>query len=135
PLFDVEQTVSILELVPYDEFNEGRFFQEWMQPQGLVDPANFVLEKSAFSCAFITIIRSHAQGVVDDEMRRRMALVVPHVRRAVLIGKVIDLKQTEATTFADLLDGLSAGLFLIGADGRIIHANAAGHHLLSSADS
>jgi DNA-binding CsgD family transcriptional regulator len=135
PLFDVEQTVSILELVPYDEYNEGRFFQEWMQPQGLVDAANCVLEKSALSCAFITIIRSHAQGVVDDEMRRRMALVVPHVRRAVLIGKVIDLKQTEAATFADLLDGLSAGLFLIGADGRIIHANAAGHHLLSSADS
>ena len=35
--------------------------------------------------------------MVDAEMRRRMALVIPHVRRAVLIGKTIDHKQAEAS--------------------------------------
>jgi DNA-binding CsgD family transcriptional regulator len=103
-----------------------------MQPQGLVDAANSVLEKSVLSCSFLTILRHKSRGIADDELRRRMALVVPHVRRAVLIGQVIDLKQTEAATFADMLDGLSAGIFLIAADGRIVHANAAGHGMLSS---
>jgi DNA-binding CsgD family transcriptional regulator len=134
PFFDVGQVVSIPDLVPYDEFREGRFFQEWMQPQGWVDAANAVLEKSALSCSFITILRSEAQGVVDDEMRRRMALIMPHLRRAVLIGQLIDLKQAEAATFADMLDSLSSGLFLIAADGRIVHANVAGHGMLSSGD-
>jgi hypothetical protein len=124
--------VSLPELVPYDEFCEGRFFREWMQPQGLVDAANSVLEKSVLSCSFLTILRGQARGVVDDELRRRMALVVPHVRRAVLIGQLIDLKQAEAATFTDVLDGLSAGIFLIAADGRIVHANAAGHGMLSA---
>ena len=132
PFFDVEQIVSLPELVPYDEFCEGRFFNEWMRPQGLVDAANSVLEKSVLSCSFLTILRDEARGIVDDEMRWRMALVVPHVRRAVLIGQVIDLKQAEAATFADMLDGLSAGMFLIAADGRIVHANAAGHGMLSA---
>ncbi len=134
PFFDAEQIVSLPELVPYDEFCQGRFFHEWMQPQGLVDAANSVLEKSTLSCSFITILRDEAHGVVDDEMRRRMSLVVPHVRRAVLIGKVIDLKRAEAATFADMVDGLSAGMFLIAVDGRIVHANAAGHAMLSAGD-
>jgi DNA-binding CsgD family transcriptional regulator/PAS domain-containing protein len=134
PFFDVEQIVSLPELVPHDELREGRFFHEWMRPQGFVDAANSVLEKSVLSCSFLTILRDEALGIVDDQMRRRMALVVPHVRRAVLISKVIDLRQAEAATFADVLDGLSAGMFLIAADGRIVHANAAGHGMLSAGD-
>jgi DNA-binding CsgD family transcriptional regulator len=134
PFFEAEQIVSIPDLVPYDEFRRERFFQEWMRPQGLVDAANSVLEKSASSCSFITILRNEACGIVDDEMQRRMALIVPHVRRAVLIGKAMEFKETEAAIFADMLDSLSAGLFLIAADGRIVHANAAGHEMLDAGD-
>jgi DNA-binding CsgD family transcriptional regulator len=134
PSFGVGQIVSIPDLVPYDEFRRERFFQEWMRPQGLVDAANSVLEKSSSSCSFITILRSEASGIVDDEMQRRMALVVPHVRRAVLIGKAMEFKETEAAIFAEMLDSLSAGLFLIAADGRIVHANAAGHRMLDARD-
>jgi DNA-binding CsgD family transcriptional regulator len=68
-------------------------------------------------------------GLVDEEMRRRFEVVVPHVRRALLIGKVIDLPKVEAAAFADMLDGLSVGLFLVGAGGRIVYANASGHAL------
>jgi DNA-binding CsgD family transcriptional regulator len=37
---------------------------------------------------------------------------------------------TEATTLADTLDGLGAGLFVVDAAGRIIHANASGRAML-----
>ena len=104
-----------------------------MRPQSFVDAANSVLKKSALSRSFITILRDEERGAVDDEMRRRMSLVVaPHVRRAVLIGKVVSLKQAEAATFADLLDGRSAAMFLISADGQMAHANTAGHGMLNS---
>src|SRR5262245_62942133 len=36
----------------------------------------------------------------------------------------------EAATFADALDGLGAGLFIVDAAGRILHANVSGHALL-----
>jgi DNA-binding CsgD family transcriptional regulator len=64
-------------------------------------------------------------------MRRRMALVVPHVRRAVLIGNVIDLRMAEAASFADTLDGLSASMFLVDDNARIVHANISGHLMFS----
>jgi len=41
-----------------------------------------------------------------------------------LIGKAIDRKANEAATFVDVLDGLSAGLFLIDTKGLLVHANA-----------
>jgi DNA-binding CsgD family transcriptional regulator len=59
-----------------------------------------------------------------------MRLLIPHMRRAVLIGKVVDFKAAEAATFADTLDGLAAGMFLLDAAGRIVHTNASGLAML-----
>ncbi len=131
---DVEQILSVPDLVSYDEFRAGRFYREWAQPQGWIDAANAVLEKSATGCAYLSVVRNEASGMVDDEMRRRMRLIVPHVRRAVRTGKVIDLSQAEAATFADILDGLSPAIFLIDADGLIVHGNAAGRAVLDKGD-
>ena len=44
-----------------------------------------------------------------------MALIIPHVRRAVLIGKTIHHKDAEAMCFTDILDRLSAGMILVDA--------------------
>jgi DNA-binding CsgD family transcriptional regulator/PAS domain-containing protein len=131
PLFDLEQTVSIPELVPYREFCQGRFFHEWMSPQHWMDTASAVLEKSTLSCTFLAVLRTKGSGLVDDEMRRRMALVVPHVRRSVLIARAIDHKSAQASALADTLDGISAGVFLVDAEGRVVHANTSGEALLN----
>jgi DNA-binding CsgD family transcriptional regulator len=47
---------------------------------------------------------------------------------------MFDLKAAEAASFADALDGLSAGMCLVGADGRVIHANAAAHAIFGAGD-
>src|SRR5262249_15259348 len=58
----------------------------------------------------------------------------PHARRTILIAKSMEQKQTEAETFADTLNSLSAGMFLVDAQGQIIHANAAGQDMLYAGD-
>ena len=132
--FDVGQVVSISDLVRYDEFRQGRFYHEWAQPQGWIDAAHAVLEKSATDCVYLIVIRGEADGMVDAEMRRRMGLVVPHVRRAARIGKAVDLKQAQVAKFTDILDGLSVSILLVDAGGRIVHANTAGHGILHAGD-
>src|SRR5215211_6557156 len=52
---------------------------------------------------------------------------------AVLIGKVIELHKAEASTLADTLDGLTAGMFLVDKTGRIVHANENGHVMIGEA--
>jgi PAS domain-containing protein len=131
---ETEEPIATGDVMPYDEFLETRFYEEWARPQGLVDSVNAVLERSALTAACFVVFRHRRDGLVDDETRRRMRLVVPHVRRAALIGKALDLKKAEAATFADTLDGISAGMFLVDATGRIVHANAAGNVMLNGAD-
>ncbi|MFL5002513.1 MAG: helix-turn-helix transcriptional regulator [Xanthobacteraceae bacterium] len=131
--FDIEQIISVGDIMPYEEFRETLFYKEWAQPQGWVDAASAVLDKSATSYAAVSVIRHEGDGLVDDETRWRMSLLVPHVRRAVLIGKVIELHKAEASTLADTLDGLTAGMFLVDKTGRIVHANENGHVMIGEA--
>jgi DNA-binding CsgD family transcriptional regulator/PAS domain-containing protein len=126
----IEHPLATADLIPYDEFLQTRHYREWARPQGLVDHLRVALEKSATSIAFFGVFRDRRKGLVDDEMRRRMRLVAPHVRRAVLVGSAMERKSAEAAAFADTLDGVSAGMFLVDAAGRIVHANASGHALL-----
>jgi len=130
---NIGEPVATQDLIPYDEFIQTRMYKEWARPQGLVDAALALLDKSATNMSFLALFRHERHGLMDDEARRRMLLVVPHFRRAVLIGKVLDLQKAEAASLADTLDGISAGMFLVDASGRIVHANAAGHVMLNAA--
>src|SRR5580704_11900649 len=127
---EVEQPISVTDLMPYNEFLETRFYREWVQPQGVVDFLAAVLDKSVTSVAMFGVFRHERDGLVDEEARQRISLIIPHIRRAVLVSRAIDLKTTEAATFADTLDGLSAGMCLIDADGRVVHTNLAGRTIL-----
>src|SRR5690242_14840700 len=132
--YEVEQIVSVPDLVPYDKFRTGHFYREWAEPQGWVDAANAILEKTATSCTYLTVLRNTTSGMVNEDMRRRMKLIVPHVHRAVRTGKVIDLRQAEAATFADILDGLSPAVILVDDEGQIVHNNTASQSVLEKGD-
>jgi len=131
---DIEEPKSFLEVMPYAELIQTRIYKEWIQPQGIVDALMCLIDKSVTSVGFMVVFRNERDGVVDDNTRDRARLVIPHIRRSTLIGRVIDLKQAEAASLADTLDGISAGMFLVDATGRIVHANAAGHVMLDAAD-
>jgi len=127
---EVGQVLSVTEILPYDEFRRSRFYLQWAAPQGWVDVALAVLDKSAGCWGLLGISRNAAHGIVDDEMRRRISLVLPHVRRALRIGRAVERRQADAAAFADVLDRLSAGVLLLDAQGRIVHTNAAADDML-----
>ncbi|MCV0394054.1 MAG: helix-turn-helix transcriptional regulator [Rhizobiaceae bacterium] len=130
--FPVGEVFRLDDILPHSELQATRFYREWMEPQGYVDAIWCNLDKTATSAAPFVVARHRRDGLVDEETQRRMRLIAPHVRRAILIGKVINLKSVEATALADTLDTLAAAVFLVDADGRVIHANAAGHSLVAA---
>jgi DNA-binding NarL/FixJ family response regulator len=132
-VFDVGDIYSTADVIPYGEFRETRFYQEWAQPQGWVDTIAATLEKSATSFALFGVFRDQQHGLVDAATRHRMGLMVPHLRRAVLIGNVIDLHDEKGAMLADAFDTLAAGVFLVDEHARIVFANAAGQALLGEA--
>jgi DNA-binding CsgD family transcriptional regulator/PAS domain-containing protein len=130
-LADVEQTIATADIMPYDDFRATRFYKEWGEPQGLVDFIATVLDKTATGAALFGVFRSKEHGVCDAETRWRVGQVVPHIRRAVTIGRVIELKTAQAASFADTFDGLRAAMFLVDEAGRIVHVNASGCAMLA----
>ena len=136
PLFDAGQVVAsqgaclqgkdlqgmgVAELTRPDRRCEGHA----QQSPAWGDVGTAMVEKSENGCSSVP---------ADNEMHRRMILVAPHARRAILIGRAIGRKADEAAIFADILDSLTAGFFLIDAAGRIVHANAAGREILGADD-
>ncbi len=129
--FDVERTLSIADCLPYEDFCRSQFVREWVVPQGFIDIALSNVEKSATGCSIFTVMRNITNGPADDEFRRRFGLIVPHVRRALLIGNVIDRHKIEAAALADTLDTLASAMFIVDETGRIVHANASGYAMVA----
>ena len=128
---ELEQPVSTADIMDYDEFHQSRFYLEWGAPQGLADFLTAPIEKRGDWAAMFGVFRHQRHGPVDDSARQRMQLLVPHVRRAVLIGRVVEEGSLQAASFRDTLDGLASGLFFVDGGGRIVHANVAGSEMLA----
>jgi DNA-binding CsgD family transcriptional regulator len=125
---------SITDAMTHAEFRANRVYLEWAKPQGIVDVIQTTLEKAPLALAVLGLSRHKRRGLVDERLRQRMALITPHFRRAVLIGKVIDLARIEAAAFSDAIDGLAAAVFLVDASGRLLHANTSGEAMLVARD-
>jgi DNA-binding CsgD family transcriptional regulator/PAS domain-containing protein len=133
-LGDLEQPIATTDLMSFGELAESELYRQWAEPQGLVDFLSAVVDRTTISAAIFGVFRHQRNGVVDDHARRRMRLIAPHIRRAVLIGRMFEFKAAEIATFVDTLDGLGAGMYLVDATGRLIHANAAGNAILGASD-
>jgi len=130
----IGQPIGTADIMAIEDFQKTRFHQEWRRPQGVVDFIAAALDKTATRAVLFGVFRQRQHGFVDEDARWRMRQIVPHIRRAILIGKVIEHKTAEAATFADALDGLSTGMFVVDAEGRIVHSNASGQALLDDGD-
>jgi DNA-binding CsgD family transcriptional regulator/PAS domain-containing protein len=131
---NVGDVLSISQVMSLEELKETVFWREWAAPQGFIDGMQATIEKTPTAVAGVTMVRHESVGMVDEEALGRLRMLYPHYRRAVLIGKVIDLHKVEAATFADTIDGLVAGIFLVDADGRVIYANPSGEAMLETRD-
>ncbi|WP_334381525.1 helix-turn-helix transcriptional regulator [Bradyrhizobium sp. AZCC 1577] len=133
-LGDLEVPIATTDLMPFADYAQTDFYRQWAEPQGLVDFLSAVLDRTVISSAIFGVFRHKRNGMVDDYARRQMRLIAPHIRRAVLIGRLFEFKAAELATFVDALDGLGAGMYLVDAAGRLIHANAAGNAILGTSD-
>ena len=122
-LSEVGTVASREDFVGDEEFAAGRFNREWARPQGWVDAANVVLERSATAFSVLSFLRAEAAGRVDGEMRRRVGLLVPHVRRSLAISSALDTARLRAERIEAVIERIDAGVLLIDEAGRVVLAN------------
>ena len=125
-----EQVLSTTDVMPYEEFTASRFYEEWAKPQNLIDSFTAVLDKSGTNITMFSVFRTRGDGLFEEAARQRLSLIVPHIRRAMLIGGTIEHTSLRQSALADTLDSMSAGIFLLDAEAHLVHLNVAGEELL-----
>ena len=109
-----------------------RVYAELTQPQGISDMMQTVVLREARRIALFVANRHESAGALMDDEVAITRLLVPHIRRAVTIGDILDAKKIEAQTLAATLDNFTAGVLVVGDQGRILHANNAAQCMLSA---
>jgi DNA-binding CsgD family transcriptional regulator/PAS domain-containing protein len=128
---EIGHASSASEKMSAHEFRNSSLYRQWREPKGhVIDLFNVTLERTATAVVHLGFVRHDTVGVVDAETINDLRLLFPHYRRAVLIGKVIEHARVEGAAFGDTLDGLAAGIFLVDAELRLIHANRSGEQML-----
>jgi DNA-binding CsgD family transcriptional regulator len=105
---------------------------EWARPQGLADSLIIVLANDRATFASVGFGRHESMGEIGDFEIEAATLLLPHMQRAVAIGRLLDIKSVVSSTFDATLDTLSAAVVLVDADLSIVHANSAARMLLAA---
>ena len=130
----IDEPSTSEELVPEAELLQSRIYREWAAPQDFRYVLLTALMKSQARLAYIGLTRGRKEGPYNAEEQARMALLAPHVRRAITIADLIEHKSLERDDLAATLDGLTTAVLVLSADGRLVHSNAAGRAALARED-
>jgi DNA-binding CsgD family transcriptional regulator len=123
------EVFSTFSILPPRDMRETQFYQEYIQPQGITDNLRCVIQRSPVT--YFGAFRRGHNGHAAERAFRRIRLLVPHLKRAVQIGKTVSHGRAQAAALTDVLDEICAGIFLLDAQRRIVHANKSGHALLA----
>ncbi|UIJ44491.1 helix-turn-helix transcriptional regulator [Sphingomonas cannabina] len=111
-----------------------RFHIEFNRPQGFVDSISVGLVRDARSIGFIGFNRHESVGLVGEREVETLRLLIPHLRRAAAISRLLDIKTIAAATFQSVLDTLATPVVLVDARLQKIHANRAAEDMLARGD-
>ena len=132
--FDIEQKNVVTDVLPTEDLIQTRFAKEWIKPQNLCDFLFSTLEKSSRGCTVFMAMRHRIRAFSTMRLTGGSSLILPHVRRALLIGNVIETNKVKAATLADSLNSLTSAMFIVDGTGRIAHANISGNLMVSEAN-
>ncbi|UVK51742.1 LuxR family transcriptional regulator [Mesorhizobium sp. AR02] len=128
---DVDTPVATLSLMSEAELQQTAFFQDWARPQGLREGCIVKFVHTPDRIGLMGCTTRANRGIITLEEQRFLALLSPHLRRASLIGDLLDQARVAANLYRAALDHLAVPVVLTGANGVILHANEAADLMLS----
>ena len=124
----------LMSQMPRAVVEESRYVQEVLKPAQLIDVMSLHLLLTPTRIASLGMARHESNGAVAERDIRLAALLLPHLRRAVMISDLLDLCTIERARMAEALDALRCGVVLIDMQGTIVHSNGAAERLLAADD-
>jgi DNA-binding CsgD family transcriptional regulator len=108
-------------------------YGELTKPHGISEMVQTVVLRQAGRLAVFGANRHGNVGPLTNADRSLMRLLVPHIRRAVSISDILDVKKLEAHALAATLDKYASSVVVVAHQARILHANDAAKSMFSAA--
>jgi DNA-binding CsgD family transcriptional regulator/PAS domain-containing protein len=128
----IDEPMVSSQITDYGAFLSTRFFREVSLPQGHGDGIHVVLARSSRRFALFNATRHKKEGLFEASDIAIMRLLAPHLRRAITISDMMELKALESEALSATLNRLALAVVVVGSDKRILHANDAAQDMLAS---
>jgi DNA-binding CsgD family transcriptional regulator/PAS domain-containing protein len=129
---DIDTPVATLSHMSEAELQRTPFFQNWAKPQGLREGCIIKFVHTPDRIGLMGCTTRADREIISAEEQHFMALLSPHLRRASLIGDLLDQARVTASLYRQALDYLAVPVVLTGANGAILHANGAAQQMFSA---
>ncbi|MER9417891.1 helix-turn-helix transcriptional regulator [Mesorhizobium sp. M0306] len=113
-----------------DYLEKSPYVQRCLKPLGIVDVMHQFLVYTPSHFSELVIGRHERHGLITDREVEIVALLLPHLRRAVTVSNVLDAHAIGRVRMADALDALRIGVVLTNGEGSILHANRSAERML-----
>jgi DNA-binding CsgD family transcriptional regulator/PAS domain-containing protein len=123
--------VSALGLMSEADLQGSRFYREWLAPQGLRDGCVVKFSHTANRLGFATFATRISRNLISSEERRFIQILSPHMRRAAIMGNLLDQSVDSISAYSSVLDCIASPVFMTDGDGRVCHMNTAAQQVLS----
>jgi DNA-binding CsgD family transcriptional regulator len=130
PVPALDQPFVLSRHIDPEVVSNSRFVREWCKPRAVADLMQLFLMHDAARFSGFGAAWSDSHGAVTDGEFELARLLIPHLRRAVLISDLLDLQTIERKRMAEALDQLRCGVVLADARSAIVHANRSAEEMM-----
>lgn len=140
PRFPIDVPTTMVDLSAlhgpdgYELFQRSRLWTEWFVPNRIGEALCTNILKTGGRVGAFVINLGDDRGPITDDDVQRLALIAPHVRRAVTIGDLFELERRSGELFRSTIDALTIAVLIVGDTLHLKYANPAAEALLSTND-
>jgi DNA-binding CsgD family transcriptional regulator len=132
--YPLDEPIVASQALGYAAWRDNAYYRDLLKPRGIIDTAMIFVAREPPLVGYIGFSRHRSAGEIGANELEGLRLLGPHLRRAVTISNLFDMKAIEAATFSSVLDGLAYGVLLVDPQLGIVHANAIASDMLAAHD-
>jgi DNA-binding CsgD family transcriptional regulator/PAS domain-containing protein len=121
----LDQPIVMSRSLDKEQYAKATAFKAWVESFGLVDAIQTVVVNERGRLGIFSANRHKSVGVAGDREIEIMRLLSPHLRRAITISDLLDMRALQSQALGATLDSLSIGVVIVAEEARILQANVA----------
>ncbi len=115
----------------FEAFSKTRFYREWVKPNGLSDATLCKIAHTGDRVGVFAAIMPQSHGPITERDHWIVRSIAPHLRRAAMIGDLLERQQRVAQGYARLVDAVPTPLILTDRYAKVLQINQAADSVLA----